>query len=104
MRCRYDGGMNEHPLYRCVLCLFGVLLFTCTTVSVATAGTEPIVTSDLLRIRSVSSIDVAQDGSRAVVAVRSIGERRIEPNDLRTGMSVILDEPSVRRLERLVVL
>src|SRR6185503_17876840 len=38
----------------------------------ARGGTQPIVTSDLLRLRSVSSIDVARDGSRAVFAVRSI--------------------------------
>lgn len=36
------------------------------------AGTQPIVTSDLLRIRSVTAIDVAKDGLRAVFAVRSI--------------------------------
>lgn len=36
------------------------------------AGTEPIVTTDLLRIRSVSAIDVSREGSRAVFAVRSI--------------------------------
>lgn len=35
-------------------------------------GTQPIVTSDLLRIREVISIDVARDGSRAVYAVKSI--------------------------------
>jgi dipeptidyl aminopeptidase/acylaminoacyl peptidase len=35
---------------------------------------EPIVATDLLRIRSVSSIDVARDGSLAVYAVRSIAE------------------------------
>lgn len=42
----------------------------------APAG-EPIVTSDLLRLRSVSSIDVAPSGALAVAAVRSI--ERIEP-------------------------
>jgi dipeptidyl aminopeptidase/acylaminoacyl peptidase len=36
---------------------------------------QPIVTSDLLRIRTVSSIDVAQNGSKAVFAVRSIADR-----------------------------
>jgi dipeptidyl aminopeptidase/acylaminoacyl peptidase len=44
--------------------------------SLAAAG-EPIVTSDLLRLRSVSSIDVASSGALAVAAVRSI--ERIEP-------------------------
>lgn len=33
---------------------------------------EPIVTTDLLRLRTVSSINVAKDGSRAVYAVKSI--------------------------------
>lgn len=37
------------------------------------AAADPIVATDLLRIRSVSSIDVARDGGRAVVAVRSVG-------------------------------
>jgi dipeptidyl aminopeptidase/acylaminoacyl peptidase len=35
---------------------------------------EPIVATDLLKIRSVASIDVALDGTKAVLAVRSIGE------------------------------
>jgi dipeptidyl aminopeptidase/acylaminoacyl peptidase len=38
----------------------------------ALGAAEPIVTSDLLRIRTVTSIDVSGDGGRAVVAVRSI--------------------------------
>ena len=39
---------------------------------VALGGLQPIVTTDLLRVRTVSSIDVAPDGSRVVFAVRSI--------------------------------
>ena len=39
--------------------------------SAASAQQQPIVTTDLLRIRSVSSIDVAADGSSAVYAVES---------------------------------
>jgi dipeptidyl aminopeptidase/acylaminoacyl peptidase len=39
----------------------------------AAQAKEPIVTADLLRLRTVSSIDVARDGSKAVLAVRSIG-------------------------------
>ena len=35
-------------------------------------GTEPIVTTDLLRMRWITSIDVARDGQRAVFVVRSI--------------------------------
>lgn len=38
----------------------------------ARGQTEPVVTTDLLRIRTVSSIDVARDASRAVFSVRSI--------------------------------
>ena len=41
---------------------------------------QPIVTTDLLRLRTVSSVDVADDGSRAVLAVRSI-EREAAPKD-----------------------
>jgi len=46
----------------------------CVT-SLASAGEKPIVTSDLLRIRTVSSIDVAPDGTKAVFAVRSIAAK-----------------------------
>lgn len=38
------------------------------------AGTQPMVTSDVLRIREVLSIDVARDGSKAVYAVKSIAD------------------------------
>ncbi|MHC4710351.1 MAG: TolB family protein, partial [Planctomycetota bacterium] len=38
----------------------------------ATRAQEPIVTTDLLRVRTATSIDVAADGSKAVFAVRSI--------------------------------
>ena len=37
----------------------------------ALGGLQPIVTTDLLRVRTVSSIDVAPDGSRVVFAVSS---------------------------------
>jgi dipeptidyl aminopeptidase/acylaminoacyl peptidase len=36
------------------------------------AYADPIVTTDLLRLRTVDSIDVSSDGSKAVLAVRSI--------------------------------
>jgi dipeptidyl aminopeptidase/acylaminoacyl peptidase len=39
----------------------------------APAPAGPVVTTDLLRMRSAASIDVAADGSRAVVVVASIG-------------------------------
>jgi len=51
-----------------VFFLVGLLAAT----SCGWAGTQPIVTSDLLRLRSVTAIDVAKDGGRAVFAVRSI--------------------------------
>jgi dipeptidyl aminopeptidase/acylaminoacyl peptidase len=37
---------------------------------------QPIVTSDLLKLRSVTAIDVAQDGSRAVFTIKSIAEAK----------------------------
>ncbi|HRP62708.1 MAG TPA: hypothetical protein PK400_05385, partial [Phycisphaerales bacterium] len=55
------------PVIRCVL----VLLLLAQSVR---ADLQPIVATDLLRIRSISSIDVAADGARAVFAVRSIAE------------------------------
>ncbi len=41
----------------------------------AWAGEQPVVTTDLLRLRTVTSIDVTADGSKAVLAVRSIAPR-----------------------------
>ncbi|MHC4826047.1 MAG: S9 family peptidase [Planctomycetota bacterium] len=51
--------------------------FACLIVALAGAvpaarAQEPVVTTDLLRVRTVTSIDVAADGSKAVFAVRSI--------------------------------
>lgn len=42
------------------------------------AGDQPIVTTDLLRIRTVTAIDVTGDGSRAVFAVQSIETQEAE--------------------------
>ncbi|MHC5024609.1 MAG: S9 family peptidase, partial [Planctomycetota bacterium] len=58
--------MHIHRLLTCPTLL---LLATVT----AARGADPVTTSDLLRLRSISSIDVASDGSKAVLAVRSIG-------------------------------
>ncbi len=66
---RYDWGM------RVLRYLTAIVTAACVT-SFSAAGEEPIVTSDLLRIRTVSSIDVAPDGTKAVFAVRSIA---VEP-------------------------
>ena len=55
-------------MLRIVHVVLAVLITCCP----AWAASEPIVTTDLLRIRSVTSIDVARDGSRAAFAVRSI--------------------------------
>lgn len=54
--------------------LLMLLLLACcaNTDRAGFAGTQPIVTSDLLRIREVIAVDVARDGSRAVYAVKSI--------------------------------
>jgi dipeptidyl aminopeptidase/acylaminoacyl peptidase len=51
------------------------LFFAACAGSIAVAEDQPIVTSDLLRMRSVTSIDVSASGARAVYAVRSIAER-----------------------------
>lgn len=59
--------------------LNAVLILLCLACS-AYGGPEPIVTSDLLRIRSVASIDVSKDGQRAVFAVRSIGTIQQQEN------------------------
>lgn len=48
------------------------LLFVFVVAATCRAELQPIVTTDLLRLRTVSSIDVAPDGSRAVFAVRAI--------------------------------
>ncbi len=66
---RYDWGMRE------LRYLTAIVTAACVT-SFSAAGEEPIVTSDLLRIRTVSSIDVAPDGAKAVFVVRSIA---VEP-------------------------
>jgi len=60
---RYHARMKREHL----AALAGLLL----TALPVSAG-DPIVTTDVLRIRSASSIDVAADGSTAVVAVRSV--------------------------------
>ena len=45
----------------------------------AAGAAEPIVTSDLLRLRTVTAIDVSADGTRAVLAVRSIAAEPSPP-------------------------
>ncbi len=47
-------------------------LLVLAVVSTAHADPQPIVVTDLLRLRTVTSIDVAADGSRVVFAVRAI--------------------------------
>ncbi len=44
-------------------------------------GQTPVVTTDLLHIRTVSSIDVSPDGSKAVLAVRSIAPDQVDQAD-----------------------
>ena len=55
-----------------ILAYLTVIVTAGCVASLASAGEEPIVTSDLLRIRTVSTIDVAPAGTKAVFAVRSI--------------------------------
>ncbi|MCI0631194.1 MAG: S9 family peptidase [Phycisphaerales bacterium] len=62
-----------------VIVAFHIVVLCCP--SPLWAGTQPIVTTDLLRIRTVTSIDVAKDGSRAVFAVRSIASQPVQDTD-----------------------
>lgn len=69
------GLVKYHAAMRCCAKTVTVIAIFCCMLpaALAAAQREPIVTTDLLRIRSVSSIDVVQrDGSRAVFAVKSI--------------------------------
>lgn len=58
-------------MHKRIHCVFAVLILLATGTAAWSRG-EPIVTTDLLRIRTVQSIDVARDGSKAVFAVKSI--------------------------------
>jgi dipeptidyl aminopeptidase/acylaminoacyl peptidase len=51
--------------------ILSALLSAIVVATPARAG-EPVVTTDLLRMRTVSAIAVARDGARAVIAVQSI--------------------------------
>ncbi|MCH6587153.1 MAG: hypothetical protein IH805_02405 [Proteobacteria bacterium] len=51
----------------------------------AGAGDQPVVTTDLLRLRTVTSIDVSVDGSKAVLAVRSIGPPKVNESAPNAG-------------------
>ena len=62
-------SIAHRRIFQLVAALLALLLSTA-----AQAG-EPIVTTDLLRIRSVSSIELTENGSRCVLAVRSIGDK-----------------------------
>ncbi len=63
------------PLFR-GLAAFLATFFVSATLSAA--GDQPIVTSDLLKLRTASQIDVAPDGSRAVYVVTSMVEGEAE--------------------------
>jgi len=56
---------------------FALILIVLAAASTADAGDQPIVVTDLLRMKSIASIDVSDDGTKAVYAVRSIAE--VEP-------------------------
>lgn len=49
-----------------------VLVLAVFLASIARGGIEPIVTTDLLKVRNVSSVDLSSDGQKAVFSVRSI--------------------------------
>ncbi len=61
----------------------GAALLALSAFAPAFARPTPIVTSDLLKLRTVTAIDVAADGSKAVYAVKSIAEA--EPKDEGAG-------------------
>lgn len=69
---RYDAIMKH---IRFVMVALAVLL----AASLTHAGTDPIVTTDLLRMRWVTAIDVAKDGQRVVYSVRSIATMPSDP-------------------------
>lgn len=71
-RTRRGEGIKYDPAMRRIIAPSAVILLFLFCSFGARGGTQPVVTSDLLRIRSVTSIDVAKDGARAVFAVRSI--------------------------------
>jgi len=50
------------------------VLLVCAALTVQVRAAEPIVATDLLRIRTVSAIEVSRDGSTAIVVINSIGE------------------------------
>ncbi|MHC4446413.1 MAG: prolyl oligopeptidase family serine peptidase [Planctomycetota bacterium] len=62
---------------------FGLAALVATSLVAAPRGSqaaEPIVSTDLLRLRTVTAIDVAADGTRAVLAVRSIAAEPAPPS------------------------
>ncbi len=61
------------PLFRSVraLCLFGAAL----ALTQASMAADPIVTTDLLDLRTVTSIELARDGSRVLFTLQSIAEK-----------------------------
>jgi len=75
---RRAGGRYDAAMMRTLLILSCTLLAGAWGPDPAGAA-EPIITTDVLRLRTVSSIDVARDGSKAVLAVRSIGSVAARP-------------------------
>ncbi len=51
-----------------------VFLIVSPLVVNAQNGTEPILTTDLLKLKTMNQIDVSADGSRAVFVVTSMGK------------------------------
>ena len=68
-------------------------LVLCAVVSTWTFAAEPIVATDLLRLRTTSAIEVARDGSRAVVVINSVAEL---PDDEATAAAQMDENVPVR--------
>lgn len=89
-----------------MLRFFCAVVALCCSCSAALADAQPIVTSDLLRIRTVTAIDVASDGSRAVFSARAVAPTSNQ-NSTKTALeqcsnlfSTVLNrhDPQVRQL------
>jgi len=71
------AGPGARAIRTSFVCVIAILIGATT----ALAGTQPIVTTDFLKIRKATAIDVARDGSRAVVAVHSFETVEPETDD-----------------------
>jgi dipeptidyl aminopeptidase/acylaminoacyl peptidase len=64
-----------------LFCLSAVLI--CTQMAVAQNGTEPVLVTDLLKIRTVGNVTMTKDGSRAAFTVTSIEPDEVNKQDYK---------------------